>query len=112
MELVVTSTGLIRSIYDETINLKSLGHVHIRRGSHVEPDELGRWTADLSPVGGPLLGPFEQRCSALAAEIAWPARALARTGTELTVGRFQSTSAFCEAPGLRSGAFFCGFAPF
>ena len=41
MELVVTSAGLIRSIYDETINLKSLGQVHIRRGSHVEPDELG-----------------------------------------------------------------------
>ena len=72
MELVVTSAGLIRSIYDETINLKALGQVHIRRGSHVEPDELGRWMADLAPVGGPLLGPFEQRCSALAAEIAWP----------------------------------------
>ena len=30
----------------------------IRRASHVEPDEAGRWWADLSPVGGPRLGPF------------------------------------------------------
>jgi len=42
-----------------------------RRGSHVEPDSAGHWTADLSPVGDPILGPFATRSEALAAEIAW-----------------------------------------
>ncbi len=31
----------------------------------------GRWHADLSPVGGPVLGPFGQRSAALAAETSW-----------------------------------------
>ena len=31
----------------------------------------GRWFADLSPVGGPVLGPFHQRTQALRAEYAW-----------------------------------------
>lgn len=71
MELVVTTTGGIRCLYDESLPLPTLGRLDIRRGSYVEPDPLGRWTADLAPVGGPVLGPFEHRCSALAAEIAW-----------------------------------------
>lgn len=71
MELVVTPAGEIRCVYGETLDLRSLGRTEIRRGSHVEPDENGRWTADLGPVGGPVLGPFEHRYSALAAEIAW-----------------------------------------
>jgi hypothetical protein len=48
-----------------------LGRLSIARGSHVEPTADGRWTADLSPAGGPLLGPFERRSQALAAEVAW-----------------------------------------
>jgi hypothetical protein len=43
----------------------------IRRGSHVEPDEHGNWLCDLSPVSGPLLGPFASRSAALAAEVDW-----------------------------------------
>ena len=39
-----------------------------RRASHVEPDADGRWWADLSPVAGPRLGPFEVRSAALDAE--------------------------------------------
>jgi len=37
----------------------------------VEPDQQGRWWADLSPIRGPSLGPFTQRSEALAAEHAW-----------------------------------------
>ena len=71
MELVVTPAGQVRFVYDETLDLRALGPSAIRRGSHVEPDAQGRWSADLAPVGGPVLGPFEHRCSALTAEISW-----------------------------------------
>jgi len=58
MELMVTPGGSINCIYGEEIELPALGEVSIRRASHVEPDDRGRWWADLSPVGGPVLGPF------------------------------------------------------
>jgi hypothetical protein len=45
--------------------------VQIRRASFVEPDELGRWFADLSLVVGPTLGPFAKRSVALEAELIW-----------------------------------------
>jgi hypothetical protein len=48
-----------------------LGQLTITRASHVEPDNRGLWQADLTPVGGPLLGPFERRSEALAAERDW-----------------------------------------
>ena len=35
------------------------------------PTADGRWTADLRPVGGPVLGPFARRSEALEAERAW-----------------------------------------
>ena len=71
MDLLINPRGTIATIYDETIDLAPLGSVTIRRASHVEPDALGRWTADLSPVGGPVLGPFVLRSTALDAERAW-----------------------------------------
>ena len=71
MELLVSPDGTTRCIYAETINLHSVGAVEIKRGSHVEPNKHGHWTADLSPVDGPLLGPFDTRTEALAAEVAW-----------------------------------------
>jgi hypothetical protein len=71
MEFVITPAGVVRCVYGEELDLRALGSLEIRRGSHVEPTADGRWTADLAPVGGPLLGPFEQRCSALEAEITW-----------------------------------------
>jgi hypothetical protein len=52
-------------------NLYDLGSVTIRRASHVEPDDQGRWWVDLSPTGGPLSGPFGCRSAALAAEERW-----------------------------------------
>ena len=46
-------------------------HCCIRALKHGEPDAKGRWTADLGPVGGPVLGPFDLRSHALDAELAW-----------------------------------------
>lgn len=71
MELVIQPDGTVRTIYDETIPLAALGSVNIQRASHVEPTTDGRWTADLLPVGGPLLGPFAHRSEALDAEQQW-----------------------------------------
>jgi len=72
MEIVVAPAGgLARCVYAEAIDLTRLGEVEVRRASHVEPDGDGGWRADLSPVGGPSLGPFDLRSEALAAEGAW-----------------------------------------
>jgi hypothetical protein len=71
VQLVVTPEGLVKTIYREELPLDALGQLAIRRGSHVEPTGNGRWTADLSPVAGPVLGPFDLRSQALAAEVAW-----------------------------------------
>ena len=47
----------------------------IARASHVEPgrDSAGNhcWLADMSPVGGPILGPYATRGRALTAELVW-----------------------------------------
>jgi hypothetical protein len=41
------------------------------RASFVEPTSDGQWTADMSPVNGPVLGPFKLRGDALKAETEW-----------------------------------------
>ena len=71
MELVIHSSGDIRCVYGEEVNLSELGRLSIQRGSHVEPTADGQWTADMSPVQGPQLGPFDCRTQALEAEVAW-----------------------------------------
>lgn len=71
MHLVVDPRGVVRGVYAEAIDLSRLGAVTIGRASHVEPDAAGRWWADLAPVGGPTLGPFDRRSEALAAEVSW-----------------------------------------
>jgi hypothetical protein len=71
MELVVHADGSLRCLYDETVDLSPLGQVTIRRASHVEPTNQGQWQADLSPVQGPVIGPFALRSEALAAEVDW-----------------------------------------
>jgi hypothetical protein len=71
MELLITTGGHVRAIYSEEIALRALGRLRITRASRVEPDGEGRWTADLTPVGGPILGPFSRRGEALAAEVGW-----------------------------------------
>ena len=69
MQLIIKPDGTIHGVYSDDFDYKMLGETNIRRASHVEPDELGRWFADLSPVGGPKLGPFDRRKDALNAEI-------------------------------------------
>ena len=71
MRLVIEPGGRVRCLYGEAVDLASLGVLSIRRASHVEPDREGTWWADLSPLGGPRLGPFAQRSLALAAEATW-----------------------------------------
>jgi hypothetical protein len=51
--------------------LAALRNPAIFRASHVEPDQQGRWWANLAPVAGPLFGPFRSRSQALAAEQSW-----------------------------------------
>ena len=61
----------IRFIYnDDLAGLMEQGHTTIKRASHVEPCE-GGWKADLAPVDGPILGPFNKRSEALQEEVNW-----------------------------------------
>ncbi len=73
MTLNVDTEGNVTAIYNDDLRpvLDALGTTRIRRASHVEPDVNGLWWADLSPMMGPLLGPFALRADALAAEVAW-----------------------------------------
>jgi len=71
MLLLIGKTGEVNCLYDESIDLTEIGFLSIRRGSAVEPDENGRWFADLAPVEGPVLGPFRSRSKALQAEHIW-----------------------------------------
>ena len=90
MQLVITPGGVVRCIYSETIDLTALGSPAISRAFFVEPDQQGRWWADLSPVGGGVLGPFTNRSEALAAEQAWLETSL------LIHSRRNSTSSLCK----------------
>lgn len=71
MELYISADGICHSVYDESVDLRMLGPMEIRRASHVEPTADGHWTVDLSPLNGPILGPFIKRSQALRAEICW-----------------------------------------
>ncbi len=71
MEIVVGTDGVVNCVYGEAIQLTELGATNIKRASHVEPNPDGLWVADLSPVQGPKLGPFQNRTSALKAETDW-----------------------------------------
>ena len=69
MELVISTVGVITTIYDEALDLGAIGRQRIVRASHVEPDDQGRWFAEI--IGGPTLGPFERRSEAISAEVRW-----------------------------------------
>jgi hypothetical protein len=71
MHLVIELGGVVRCLFSEELELSALGRPAIVRASYVEPDQQGRWLADLAPVGGPILGPFLRRSQALAAEQVW-----------------------------------------
>jgi hypothetical protein len=72
MELTIVFGECVEAIYsDELIDvLSELGSVSVRRASHVEPCD-GGWSADMSPVGGPVLSGFSKRQDAIDAEIKW-----------------------------------------
>jgi len=71
MTIVIDADGTTRMIYaDELAGLSGEGEAATLRASHVEP-EAGSWWADMSPVGGPRLGPFKLRGEALQAEVQW-----------------------------------------
>lgn len=78
----ITPDGVLHFLYDDALTvLMGVGKATVKRASHVEPcdahdehgNKLGRvvWYADMSPVRGPTLGPFDLREEALAAEVAW-----------------------------------------
>jgi hypothetical protein len=71
MELVVGVDGVARCIYDEALDLREIGKLQINRASHVEPDRDGFWWADMGPVDGPVLGPYQSRTEALEVERGW-----------------------------------------
>jgi hypothetical protein len=71
---IVVKDGVVRFIHNDDVAaamVGALGTSVTRRASHVEPSASGQWTADLTPVQGPVLGPFARRDEALAAEIAY-----------------------------------------
>lgn len=71
LSLAIADDGTITAIYsDQLADLFKEGEAKTTRASHVEPCE-GGWSADMSPVGGPMLGPFPLREEALAAEVEW-----------------------------------------
>jgi hypothetical protein len=72
--LNISNDGRIQFVYADELQpfLPAVGGIsRIARASHVEPDGLGSWWADLAPVGGPKLGPFVLRERAVAAEVEW-----------------------------------------
>lgn len=73
VEVVIRTDGTFSYIHDDdyTAAIKDVATLTFSRASHVEPMPSGQWTADLSPVGGPTLGPFDRRDEALAAEVEW-----------------------------------------
>jgi hypothetical protein len=71
MIISIDRNGGVRAIYSDGFNWQALGKALIQRASHVEPDHLGLWYADLTLSDGPTLGPFARRIDAIAAEVAW-----------------------------------------
>ncbi len=68
----ISSDGNIVFIYsDGLLPVMDTGNSSVKRVSHVEPCSAGGWCADMSPVGGPVLGPYTLRSEALQAEVEW-----------------------------------------
>ena len=77
--VLISATGCpMTFIYNDSLEpLLRLGKSTVQRVSHVEPyqdhrtKEMNGWVADMSPVNGPELGPYELRDEALNAEREW-----------------------------------------
>lgn len=72
-KIVFSLDGTVRGIHSDISQeiAQAIGTIHIKRASHVEPTLDGRWTADMTPSGGPVLGPFQTRSEALEREVEW-----------------------------------------
>lgn len=71
IELTIDGSGRVSAIWDDALaDLAELGECRVKRASHIEWDGTG-WSADLSPVGGPVLESYRRRRDALAAEHDW-----------------------------------------
>ena len=73
-KILIDDQGIVHFIYDDDLTcLMQMGKAEIHRASHVEPTPLGQrgWIADMSPVNGPMLGPYKLRAQALVAEREW-----------------------------------------
>lgn len=69
--LKIDARGTVEFIYSDDLLFLGKGiPCTTKRASHVEPDG-SRWTADMSPIDGPVLGPFDTRSEALSAETDW-----------------------------------------
>jgi hypothetical protein len=77
MKVTINSEGTIQAVAPDDMSVfdSMSNNVDCRRASHVESIRIGnrtKWTADLSPVGGPKeLGIFETRKDAINAEVAY-----------------------------------------
>lgn len=73
MRIKINTDGTVQMIYTEDIDVSEIGNVQsITRASHVEPVNGGsQWEADMRPIGGPVIGVFDRRSDALAAEVDW-----------------------------------------
>lgn len=85
--LAIDGEGRLSFVYDDNLaGFLALGPGRVKRASIVEPDPAHRWRADLSPVGGPTLGPFERRGEAIAREVEWlQENAIGNTSSERTL---------------------------
>lgn len=74
-DVFILADGTVKFLYyDEIKPLLNIGPAQVARASHVDPELTSDglfWFADLSPVSGPKLGPFDTRTLAIAAEVAW-----------------------------------------
>ena len=74
---IVIQNGRVQFVYDDELSeVLTIGPAKVSRVSHVEPAEDGGWTADMSPIGGPILKnpdgqAFAFRSEALEAEREW-----------------------------------------
>lgn len=75
MTVIVRPGGEVRAIYDDALAPLVERGATVSRASYVEPC-VGGWSADLAPVGGPILGPFRLRQEALEEEMTWLRRNL------------------------------------
>jgi len=74
IDITIQGDRMVFIYTDDLAPLLDEGSATVTRVSHVEPscvDGRHGWTADMTPVDGPVLGPFRTRAAALDAEHVW-----------------------------------------